>query len=137
MSQLLQTVLTPLFFAIIGGVIVHVLAIRRDRDTKRRELVTKHLIEIWSDLDAAGQPRNNSDVLKMEQAVSNIQLFGSEEMIGMARAAAIEMSTAHTTNVTRLLTNLRDALRSELGLSATTQKYIALRISLPNDENKS
>jgi hypothetical protein len=136
-NPLLLTAIVSLVSALVGGTFVHFLTKRRDRDTKRRELVTKHLIEIWGDLDAAGRPKNNSDVLKMEKAVSNIQLFGSEKMMEMARAAAIEMSAVHTTDLTKLLTGLRDALRSELGLPATSQKYLALRISLPNDENKS
>jgi hypothetical protein len=133
--QLFQTAVVSLISAGIGGALTYVLSIRRDQSARRRELVTKHLIEIWRDLDVAGQPRDPKDVLKLEQVVSDIQLFGSEEMIKMAREAATEMSAKHSTDTTKLLTTLRDALRSELGLPATSQKYVALRISWPANED--
>jgi hypothetical protein len=137
MTDILATAAVSLFSAVLGGLLAHVLSIRRDQNARRRELVTKHLIEIWRDLDAAGRPRNPKDLLKLEQVISDIQLFGSEAMIEMARNAANEMSAAQTTDTTKLLTSLRDALRAELGLQATAQKYVALRISgLANEENK-
>jgi hypothetical protein len=120
--------------AIGGGFVAHFLSLFRDRSTKRRELVTKYLVEIWNDLDAAGNPKDKSDSVRMERAISNIQLFGTEEMIRTARANALEFSAKGTTDNLQLLDLLRSQLRSELGLTPTSQKYIALRINFPDDE---
>jgi hypothetical protein len=120
--------------AILGGLVAHFLSIYRDRASKRRELQTKYLIDIWNDLDAAGNPKDKSDSLRMERAITNIQLFGSEEMIVAARANAIEFAKTGTTDNLPVLNLLRKKLRSDLGLDPTEQKYIALRIMPPVNE---
>jgi hypothetical protein len=120
--------------AVVGVYTAHIFTSSRDRASKRRELETKYLIEIWNDLDAAGNPKNMAESMRMERAISNIQLFGSEEMIIAARANAIEFAKTGTTDNLPILNLLRNKLRSDLGLDPTKQKYIALRIRPPDDE---
>jgi hypothetical protein len=134
--SLLQTGLVSLGSALVGGAFVHFLAGRRDKEAKRRELVTKHLIDIWNDLDIAGNPKSFADSTRMERAISNIQLFGTEQMIKMARANALEFSAKGKTDNLEILSSLRDELRTELGLSPTSQKYLALRIMAPDNEKQ-
>jgi hypothetical protein len=123
------------FCAVLFGVMAaHFFTSRRDLASKRRDLVTKHLVDIWNDLDAAGNPKDRSDSIRMERAISNIQLFGTEEMIRIARANTLEFSAKGTTDNLQLLNLLRSQLRSELGLTPTSQKYVALRISFPEEE---
>jgi hypothetical protein len=128
-----QTALISLVSALLGGAFVHFLASRRDRESKRRELVTKHLIELWRKIDAlnsiaattVGAPE--PDVSGWSEIVGDIQLFGSEKQIELIHKFAREFGAQKFSDTTELLDSLRYSLRKELGLSEPKQKYLWFR----------
>jgi hypothetical protein len=144
--SLWQTGLVSVFSAAIGGVIVHLSASRRDREIKRRDLVTKHLIELWQKIDlqniiatqAVGAPE--PDPKAWPDIVANIQLFGSDAQIQMMHKFVQEFHGQKISDTTDLLNDLRDSLRKELGLEKPQQPYFWFRIhkkiSISPTENK-
>jgi hypothetical protein len=108
--------------AIIGGFVAHYLSISRERASKRRELVTKHLIEIWNDFEIALAAENMSELKKYERAMSNIQLFGSKKLIELAKSFNANWIAGKSADSTDLRNNLRAELRKELGLDIASEE---------------
>jgi hypothetical protein len=136
--SLWQTAAVSVGSALVGGAFVHILAGRRDRDTKRRELVTKHLIELWRKIDAqnsiatamVGDPE--PDLSGWSEIVGDIQLFGSERQVELIHKVAHEINTDKFSDTTELLNGLRSSLRKELGLPEPKLKYIWFRANRKN-----
>ena len=119
--------ITPIisfFAALAGGLVAHFLSMKRERASKRRELVTKHLLEIWPILHTIAFSRDPLELQKFTKVVADIQLFGSEEMILMVKEVTDEWSKGGTPNILPLVVKLRDSLRDELGLPATSQGVV-------------
>ncbi len=140
-TRLWQTAIVSIFSAFIGGFFVHFLATRRDRDSKRRELVTKHLIELWRKIDSQNTVANNAvgapehDPSGWAQIVGDIQLFGSEEQVELTHKFANGYANQNTSDTTELLESLKHGLRNELGLSKLKQNYFWFRVRRKSDNN--
>src|SRR5262245_27792145 len=124
-------ILLPLLMAAglaIGGwIVVHILAGRRDRASKRRELITQYLVEAYRRLESSanrGEPGKMSDVnawiRDMETSLADIQLFGTPKQVVLVQRFAVELSAnsedSQGVHAGELLLDLRRELRKELGL---------------------
>jgi hypothetical protein len=113
--------------ALIGGTITHFLSLNRERASKRRELVTKYMIEIWQTIESANRSKEANTLKRLERPFADIQLFGSDETVELAREAVNGIAEGQGADVTKLLNNLRDNLRKELGLKHTESKFFSFR----------
>ena len=128
-TQLLIPLLITTLIAIGGWFIGHRLAAARDRANKQRELRVQYLIEAYRRLVKAG---NHPELYKIadeiESAVSDIQLFGTQEQITKIQKFTKEMSTQQHARLDDLLADLRTDLRQELNLPKVEGKFWWLRI---------
>jgi hypothetical protein len=104
--------------AVLGWVIGHRFNANRDRDNKRRELRTKYLIDAYRVICARCRVVGKDPTLAkpIEEALTDIQLFGSPEQITLARDFALAEHRHEIIDMSPLLNSLRRDLRSELGL---------------------
>ena len=104
--------------AVIGWIIAHHYANKRAITSKRREIVTEHLINTYrvlaNEISQRGKTPENTKYL--EDILSDIQLFGSIEQVNLARTLAIEACEKECFELDPLINSLRNDLRTELGL---------------------
>ena len=67
----------------------------------------------------------------LEQAVADIQLLGSPELIHLVQAFSEEFARNDTASLDDVLATIRKDLRKELGEKTVTGKIIWLRIGRP------
>ena len=112
-------IIVTIILASIGWFVVHWLASSRDRNNKKRDLRTAYLIEAYRNIEKAC---GHNDFLpaplnrQIESAIADVQLFGSEKQITIARAFTNEMNKNQFGDPRKLLVELRGELRSELNL---------------------
>ena len=133
---------SSLVSALIGGALVaivnHGFSARRDTRNKQRELRVKNLIEIFEAFDSSDLVDPQLEKRALETAVSKVQLFGDEALVGHTREFLNAMKVSGSHNTDALMRKLRDEIRSELGLSKLTTDFVILRyneISPPNRGN--
>jgi len=80
--------------AVFGWLAGHYFSDKRDKSNKKRELITKHLINAYSVLTNEISHRKQTSELqkKLEGIVTEIQLFGSTEQITLAKKLANEVA---------------------------------------------
>ena len=97
---------------------LHYFSSEREIETKRRDLVTQHLIEAYKILAnkvshrKPSEDRNNN----LEKIISQIQLFGSKKQVSLAKKLAVDASSRNDFDLDPLLNDLRNDLRKELNL---------------------
>ncbi len=137
-TSLWQTAVVSLVAALVGGYFVHFLSGLRDRNSKRRELVTKYLIEIWQTIESVNKSEESNVLRRLEKPIADIQLFGSDHQVKIAHSIVNEIVKNQTSDTTDLLVDLRDSLRDELGLPKLQHKFFWFRsapIASPNKKN--
>ena len=147
---LLLPLLIAVGLAIGGWLALHVLAGRRDRANKRRELITQYLVEAYRRLESGGnrgEPGKMSDVnawiRDMETSLADIQLFGTPKQVALVQRFAVEFvansENPEGANANELLLDLRRELRKELGLDPVPDIVKTLRMSpeQPSDSKPS
>ncbi len=101
---------------IMGGwFVVDMQASQRDVDNKQREIITEYLIGAYSDIASAVE-RENLNIkqkLKLESAITSIQLLGNEEELTELN----KILSSGRNDFGSLLRVLRNDLRKELKLS--------------------
>jgi hypothetical protein len=105
--------------AVLSWIIAHRFNTIRDRDLKRRELITTHLINAYRILanDITRREASVERDIKLETVISELQLFGSEKQINLTKKLADDVTKGGDFYVDDLLNELRDDLRKELNLS--------------------
>ena len=90
--NLLLPLLITTFVAIGGWLAVHSLTMRRDRESKRRELIIQYLLEAYRRLkraaiDSSHDTTYDADqfIRDVESSISDIQLFGTRKQIELIR----------------------------------------------------
>ena len=130
--SLLLPLLVTTAVGVVGWNAAHRLAGARDRDAKRRAMITEHLIEAYRRLEPLSDVlgSNGRDV---EGAIADIQLLGSPEQIKLAQDFATAFAGEGTAQLDPLLLSLRSSLRSELGLSPAVGglKYLRVGVDPP------
>ena len=103
--------------AATGWIIAHAFTSRRDRDNKTREIRFEYLITAYRDLgNAAARPLDAKELLKLESAFHDVQLFGNPEQLSKLEQIFQEHTRSGGMDLEPLLNNLRDELRSLLSL---------------------
>ena len=119
----------PAIIGVVGWYVVNLLAARRDRANKRREIRTQYLLHAYRSIAAASYRIVDEEVAKgVESAIQDIQLFGNTIMIDLARTYQEELVQTRKTNPSPLLRTLRGEIRRELGLPQVQQELFWIRI---------
>lgn len=132
--KLMQVAMVPFLSALTGGFFVHFLAARRERNAKRRDVVTTNLIELWQKIDAQNSiaidavKDDENDPRVWSWIVGNMQLFGTEEQVKLTHKFVEDYQTKKIGDTTALLENLKHELRKELGLPKIKHKYFWFRV---------
>ncbi len=107
--------------ALVGWFVLHRSNVQRDRENKRRELITTYLLEAYRRMETAAnrEDKTEEQAVAFESAIADIQLLGSPAQFAAtlkyidARAGSGEQDEVGIGHVLGLL---RDDLRRELGL---------------------
>ena len=111
--------LVTVAIAIGGWYVVDILAVKRDRANKQRDLRSEYLITTFNKLANASwrEPKPGSQYFTdMETAIADIQLFGTHSQITKAGAMIDEFQRTRSASLDELLRDLRDDLRREMDL---------------------
>jgi len=132
--QLLWPLLVTTVVAIGGWIVAHYFTSRRDLKNKRREIRSDYLVQAYRRLEAGacrGPIDATSDYGKdFESAVADVQLFGTEDQIRMAKDLATSIAEHRKdASAGTLLLSLRDALRQELDLGTVNEEPIHFRLN--------
>lgn len=116
---------------IVGWVVVHVLTAKRDAENKRREITLKYMISAYRILTQEVSHRKPTDERreKLENLLSDIQLFGTESQVRLAIQLANEVANGGAFELDPLINNLRNNLRDELGLGVIKENVKWLRFN--------
>jgi hypothetical protein len=126
--QFMQVVV-PALVALAVVALGHLFSGHRDRENKRREQRIGYLVTVFRALSKANHhPRLYEVADDVEQAISDIQLFGTPRQVQLARTFATQLATTEEAELDSLLTELRDSLRHELGRGRVTGNMQWLRI---------
>ena len=121
-------IISTVIIAVFGWVVAHYFTSRREVKNKQREIKIGYLIDAYQKLENCIQ-RNPKDVGKdLEGVVANIQLFGSDQQIDLAKKIANDISKNGSANLESLLKSLRTDLRKELQLSDNNSNIQFLRM---------
>lgn len=122
-------ILVPAVAAVVVVALTHVFTSARDRENKRREQRIAYLVGVFRALSKANNhPRLHEVAGEVEQAVADIQLFGTPEQIKLAHQFAIDLGTKKSAELNPLLLSLRDSLRREIGADRAEGRVVWLRI---------
>ena len=126
-------IIITIVLAVIGWLIGHYFTAKRDVENKRRELVINHLIEAYRIIANEVSHREESEErnLKLENLLSDIQLFGSPEQIAIAKKLADDVASGGVFELNELIVSLRNDLRKQLNLSAVSGNFKWLRFDGP------
>ncbi len=122
-------ILTSALVAVIVVAVTHLFTRHRDRENRRREQRIEYLVSVFRGLSKANNhPRLHEVADELEQAIADIQLFGTPEQVALAQKFAIDLGSTQEAELDSLLIAVRDSLRSELGALPITEKMVWLRI---------
>jgi hypothetical protein len=122
---------------ILGWFVTHQFNAWRDRENKRREQRIQYLVEAFRKLGKASHhPRLHEIADDVQSAVTDIQLFGTEDQIKKVVTFAKDMAEKNSASLDDVLFALRNDLRKELKLPLVTDQIWWLRIE-PKLENNS
>ncbi len=130
------TILATVAIAILGWVVAHWLTSKRELEQKKREFRVKHLrdayLKIANLCDRGEFPR---DIANLQDALNDIQLFGEEAQIALVGKVINSLTDNKTTDFNDLLKQLRNEIRSHIGLKPmqSTRWYIR---SKPNNQSE-
>ena len=115
-----DTILIPLLVTtlvgLLGWIVLHRFASRRDFEDKKREIVTQYLIGCYTDLCEFHCDRNDIDIdlQKLQKIFNYVQLFGSEEQNVLINKIIQSLKLGGDCDITPLIDNLRIELRQFL-----------------------
>ena len=114
------SLLSAILGAVVGGLVVHRLALVRDITGARRTRRVEYLVEAYRVLiDAANRDGGMTpdQEARFEAAISDVVLLGEQDEIDAARTFMIEMAGPRSANLDPLIVALRLSLRAELQLA--------------------
>ena len=107
----------------------HVLTVYRDRRNRRQEQRIGYLVSAFRGLAKANNhPRLHEVADDVEQAIADLQLFGTPKQIQLARQFATDLGTTQVADLYELLNELRNNLRQELGREPVVGNVVWLKI---------
>jgi hypothetical protein len=127
-------IIVPALVALTVVALTHLFTIYRDRENKRREQRINYLVGVFRALTKANNhPRLYEVADELEQAVADIQLFGTPAQVKLVQQFATDLATKQSAEMNKLLMVLRDDLRSELGAKSVSDRVVWLRVSRKED----
>lgn len=119
--------------ALVVVALTHIFTTRRELEARRSEQRISYLVTAYRALAKSNNHPRLVDVAdELEQAVSDIQLFGTLEQARLARVFGEELAKTQSANLDPLLNELRNSLRDELGLPAISDRVLWLRVDRKN-----
>lgn len=124
-------IIITIILAVIGWIIGHYFTNKRAIASKRREIVTEHLINAYRILtnEVSHRKQTPERMEKLENLLSDIQLFGSQEQVDLAKALADEAASQEFFELDPLIIVYATILRSELNLKKITGNVQWLRFN--------
>ena len=135
--SLLLSVLSSSFVAGIAGAFLgHWLSNLREKRNRLQEQRIQYLVDAYRAFAKANHhPRLYEVADDLEQAIADVQLLGSSELIGLVQKFANDMGTRQEAELDDILVTIRKNLRAELGESQVSGRFRWLRISRPPESN--
>lgn len=135
--QLLLSVLSSSFVAGLVGIFVgNWLTSRRERKHRLQEQRIQYLVNAYRAFAKSNHhPRLYEVADELEQAIADIQLFGSPELIALAQKFSHEMAAKEEASLDDILATIRRDLREELGETSVSGKIVWLRIGRRSIDN--
>lgn len=127
--DLLKVLLTVLT-VVVGWIVGHYFTTKRDVLLKRREISLEYLINAYRILtnDISHRPSDQNTNKKLEEILSDIQLFGTEKQVRLAKELIDTLVRKGEFPLDPLINDLRNDLRKELRLSKINENVKWLRI---------
>ena len=125
--RLIISLLVPALITIVGWFIVNRVTTKRDRNNKKREKVVDYLIASYKVLTSIPHREEDKKPIyypNLEDAIADIQLFGTEKQITLAKEVANIFAKEKSVELNPLIIQLRDDLRKELNLEELNDKTI-------------
>lgn len=120
----------PALVALAVVAVTHLFTTHREKENRRREQRIAYLVTAFRGLSKANHhPRLYEIADEIEQAVADVQLFGTPKQIQLARQFATDLGTTQEADMDALLNELRDSLRKELGRKPVTGNVVWLKIT--------
>ncbi len=112
-------IIVTISLAVLGWLVAHYFTAKRDVSNKRRELRLQYLIGAYQVLtnEISHRDPNPERSFKLENLLSDIQLYGSENQVDLAKQLATDVAAGIGFELEPLIKSLRDDLRKELHLS--------------------
>ena len=129
--NLLFPLIITSILTISGWLVGSYLNSNRDYDNKLRDIKLSYLIDAYRKLANASQRTTNRDHFKfdMESAISDIQLFGTNEQIKKLNIALDKVSiNQRGIELDPVLNDLRNSLRKEINLNPIESTVRWIRI---------
>jgi hypothetical protein len=124
-------IIVTISLAVLGWLVAHYFTAKRDVSNKRRELKLQYLIGAYQVLTNEISHRDPSPErsFKLENILSDIQLYGSEKQVNLANQLATDVAAGIGFKLKPLIESLRDDLRKELHLSKISSNIKWLRFN--------
>ncbi len=136
-SYQLAQILVPALVALAVVALAHYFTLKREAANKRREQRIGYLIAAYRGLSKGNNhPRLHEVADDLEQAISDIQLFGTPEQIRLAQAFGDQLGRTQEADLDELLFELRNSLRKELGQKPISGRILWLRIGRGEAKSK-
>jgi len=122
-------ILTTILLALVGWLIAHHFSNQRSIASKQRDIVTEHLINSYNILtnEISNRKPTPERYKSLEELISGIQLFGSEEQITLTKELASKIAEGNNFDLDPIINNLRNDLRGRLNLSTVMGNVLWLR----------
>jgi len=126
----LISITVSIILAVLGWVSAHYLTSRRDQANKRRDIRLDRLLKCYDSLakDIAHRQMGDKQKLDFENALTELQLIGTEKLIELA--ATFKVDNESYGSIIPILENLRAEIRTEIGLPETKQEFMWFRFSV-------
>lgn len=126
--QALQVLVSALV-AFVVVALTHAFTSYRDRQNRRQEQRIDYLVSVYRAFNKANMhPKLYEVAEELEQAVADVQLFGTPEQVRLVRQFAHDLGTQQAASMDDLLVELRDSLRQELGADPLPKRHVWLRV---------
>ena len=127
----MQTFLVGLLGGAVGSLVTalltHYFSSRRDIDSRRRAIIVEKLTAAFDAFDASTLKDPKQEILDLERAISNVQMFGSEELVRQTKAFCDDLKKNGRSDIRVFLEVLRSEIRREAGLRPLSQSLANIR----------
>ncbi len=117
------------FVALLVVTLGHAFTVRRERQNRRQEQRIDYLISVYRAFcKGNNHPRLHEVADDIEQAIADVQLFGTPEQVRLVQQFADELAARQEAPLNDILIELRDSLRVELGADPLPRRHVWLKI---------